>query len=157
MSICSVPNDMGRYGFDLPMFNYSTAQTDNTTTTLQNITGLSQNLQPGVYAFEIFLPSTCDATGGIKYGFNYSNGLALTSIQSTATGYVAAATATQATTSTTNQATLFGQGAAVLSTVIVGSMIVSASGTLNVQCAQNAANNTSSVLLGASMIFTKLV
>lgn len=132
-------------------------QKDATSTTLANITGLTgQNLVAGAtYRFRCVLPGTADGTGGIKYAFKYTTAT-LTSIEATGIGYTASAVEVQHTTTTTDQALLFDQAAAVIMTIIEGTMVVNAAGTVALQNAQHAANGTSSTYVGATMEFIRI-
>src|SRR5438128_4060864 len=136
----------------------TTQLTMNSTAALANITGLTgfTLAASGVYAFEINLSGTSTANGGLKIGFKYTTAT-LTNIDATAQGFTASAVAVQHTTTTTDQATLFGQTAAVISIRIVGRLTVNVAGTLAVQAAQNAAHaDTSSVFTGSWATFTKV-
>lgn len=133
------------------------AVTANATTTYANVTGLSYVVVPGTYKFTVFLPSTvASGTGGIKYAFNYT-GTVLSSIESTAQGYAAAAVAVQHTTTTTTQTDLFTQAAVVLFVQIEGTMVVTTGGTIDVQVAQNTSNASNTVaLVGGSLQMTRI-
>lgn len=135
----------------------SSALTKNANTTYANITGLSQTVVPGTYMFVCRLPSTvANGTGGIKYAFNYTT-TALTSIEATSRGMTATAIATQHTTTTTTQTDLFTQAAVVLYTEIVGSMVVSTGGTIDLQMAQNTSDGSNTVaLVGGTMQFVRI-
>lgn len=133
------------------------AQTDATTTTLANVTGLTaQSLVAGAtYRFRCVLPGTADGTGGIKYAFKYTTAT-LTSIEATGIGYTASAVAVQHTTTTTDATLLFDQAAAVIMTILEGSMVVNAAGTVALQMAEHAATSTASTYLGATMEFVRI-
>lgn len=143
----------------LTQTKFCTAQlTMNSTATLANITGLTgfTLTAAGVYSFEIDLAGTSTANGGLKIGFKYTTAT-LTNIDATAQGFTASAVAVQHTTTTTDQTTLFGQTAAVISIRIVGRLTVNVAGTLAVQAAQNASHSdTSSIFIGSSARFTKV-
>ncbi len=132
-------------------------QKDATDTTLANIVGLTaQTLVAGAtYRFRCVLPGLADGTGGTKYAFKLTT-TTLTSIEATGIGYTASAVAVQHTTTTTDQTTLFTQAAAVIMTILEGSMIVNAGGTIALQQAQTAANGTSSTYVGATMEFVRI-
>lgn len=134
----------------------SAAVTANGTATYANVTGLSQTVVAGTYAFEIFLPSTvASGTGGIKYAFNYTTA-ALSALEATGFGYTASAVAVQHTTTTTTQADLFSQAAVVIATVIKGTMVVTTGGTVDLQMAQNTSNGSNTVaLIGGYMRFVR--
>lgn len=136
----------------------TTALTANANATYANVTGLSQVVQPGTYRFRAVLPSTvASGTGGIKYSFNYTGGLTLTSIEATAKGFTASAVAVQHTTTTTTQTDLFTQAAIVILTEIEGAMVVSATGTVNLQMAQNTSNGSNTIaLIGGTLTFIRI-
>lgn len=131
--------------------------TKNANITYANVTGLSQTVVPGTYAFVCKLPSTvASGTGGIKYAFNYTTTV-LTSIEATGRGMTASAIAVQHTTTTTTQTDLFTQAAVVIYTEITGSMVVSTGGTIDLQMAQNTSNASDTVaLLGGTMEFVRI-
>lgn len=131
------------------------AQVDNTGTTLANVTGLSQTVQVGTYAFEIYLPTTCGGTGGVKLAFNYTTTV-LSSLSAMAYGYTASAIATASTTTTTTQTSIISSATAFTSVVLKGVMVVSTGGTVDLQFAENNANSTSSVLVNGFMKFTRI-
>lgn len=137
----------------------SAAVTANATTTFANITGLTaQALVAGAtYRFRAVLPSTvASGTGGIKYAFNYTTAT-LTSIEATGIGYTASAVAVQHTTTTTTQTALFTQAAVVIMTVLEGTMVVNAAGTVALQMAQNTSDASDSItLVGSSMEFVRI-
>lgn len=133
----------------------ASAQKDSTDTTLAAITGLSQTVVAGTYKFRCVLPGLADGTGGVKYAFKYTTTV-LTSIEATGMGYTASAVAVQHTTTATDEATLFTQAAAVIMTIIEGSMVVGTGGTIALETAQEAANGTSSTYVGATMEFVRI-
>jgi len=123
------------------------AVTKNASIAYSNVTGLSFTVVPGTYVFKLVLPSTvASGTAGIKYAFNYTTAV-LSSLQSSAVGFTAAAAATQNVTSTTTQADLFTQAAVVIRTIIEGTMVVTTGGTVDVQMAQNTSNASDTVAL----------
>lgn len=124
-------------------------------TSLVNVTGLSFTVVPGTYKFRCVLQGVADGTGGIKYAFNYTT-TALTSIQATGQGATAAAVATQSTTTTTTQALIFDQAAAVLQTIIEGTMVVSTGGTIDVQAGQHANSGSSTIVIGSTAEFIRI-
>lgn len=139
----------------------STAQFDAVTgttgTTLTNITGLSKTVLAGAtYRFRVHLAGTATTNCGIKVGFKYTTAT-LTSIESTATGMTASAQATQHSTTTTDQASLFASTTAVIKTTIEGTFVVNAAGTIQVQAAQNAAHaDTTSVYVGSTFELVRI-
>ncbi len=135
----------------------SAAVTANATTTYANVTGLSQTVVVGTYAFRCVLPSTvASGTGGIKYAFNYTTAV-LSSLQSSAAGFTASAVAVQNVTSTTTQADLFTQAEVVIRTVIEGTMVVTTGGTVDLQVAQNTSDVSNTIaIVGGSMEFVRI-
>lgn len=125
----------------------SASVTKNASAAYGNVTGLSFTVVPGTYTFDLYLPSTvASGTGGIKYAFNYTTTV-LSSIQATGTGSTSAATATQQTTTTTTQTDIFTQAAVVINTRIMGTMVVTTGGTIDVQMAQNTSDGSNTVAL----------
>ncbi len=141
----------------LPNVLLCTTQTDVATTALANITGLTgQTLVAGAtYKFRAVLPGLADGTSGQKYAFKYTTAT-LTSIEATGLGYTASAVAVQHTTTMTDQALLFDQAAAVIMTVIEGTMVVNAGGTVALQTGLHTGTTTGSVYVGASMEFIRI-
>lgn len=133
----------------------SSATITSSSTTLANVTGLSFTVVPGTYKFTLVLQGVADGTGGIKYAFNYTTAV-LSSLQATANGTTAAASATQSTTTATTQATLYTQAAAVLQVLVHGTMVVTTGGTVDVQVAQQAANASSTTVLGSTAEFIRI-
>lgn len=125
-------------------------QFDKTDATLAAITGLSHNVEAGKsYAFKAFLFYDADAIGGHKY-----------SIAGTATATAiryhirSLSDATSAYVITARQTALAGAGSGQAGstaglTIIEGTITVNAAGTLTPMFAQNAANGTSSILVGS--------
>lgn len=137
----------------------SAAVTANATVTYADVTGLTQTVVAGAtYRFRLVLPSTvASATGGIKYSFHYTNSATLTSIEATGIGYTSAAVAVQHTTTATDNADLFSQAAVVIMTIIEGTFVVNAGGTVTVQMAQNTSNASNSVaLVGGTFTLERL-
>lgn len=131
--------------------------TKNASAAYANVTGLSQTVVPGTYAFVCRLPSTvANGTGGIKYAFNYTTTV-LSAIESTGRGFTASAVAVQHTTTTTTQTDLFTQAAVVIYTEITGTMVVTTGGTIDLQMAQNTSNGSDTIaLIGGSMEFVRI-
>jgi hypothetical protein len=143
-------------GFSSPgsteQFSGTTAQFDKTTSTaMANITGLSAALTSGVkYAFDLVLQLSLDATGG--YRFDMDGGSATGSnINITYSGAIFAA-GNPLIGETTALATDFtGAGPTFVDFHIHGEITCNGSGTLIPRFAQNAANGTSSIRIGATM------
>lgn len=133
------------------------AQTDATTTTLANVTGLTgQAVAIGTYAFEINLYGTCGGTGGWKVAFNYTTAV-LSAINYTALAYSAGNTvAVTSGTTTTTQTSIIAANTAYTNGRIIGTMTVSTAGTVDLQFAENSANSTSSIFVGSTMQFTRI-
>jgi hypothetical protein len=129
-------------------FNAVTSTTGAALTNLVGLTGFA--VQAGaVYTFELNLSGVSTANCGLKIGFKYTTAT-LAALESVSQGFTASAVACQHTTSTTDQATLFGQTAAVISVRIVGRITVTTAGTLAIQAAQNAAHaDQTSVYIGS--------
>lgn len=121
--------------------------TKNANTTYADVTGLSfTNIVAGTYRFVAALPSTvASGTGGIKYSFNYSAGMVVGTLGSSAFGYTASAVAVQNSATATAQADLFTQAALVIDVLITGTMIVTTGGTITVQMAQNTSDASNTV------------
>jgi hypothetical protein len=128
-----------------------TTQFDATTTTLANITGLvtTRNLEAGrTYAFEAVLHVAADTVGGEKFAVAGT---------ATATAIIYQVTSIADTSNanaiTSRQTALGGSvgtaGDTAYFTEIKGTITVNAAGTLAIQFAQNAANGTSSILVGS--------
>lgn len=132
-----------------------TAQLDKTDATLTNITGLSQTVAVGTYRFRYVLPTTCGGTGGTKTAFKYTTTV-VSAINYISYGYTASAVAVALGTTTTDQATHIASNTAAVSVIVEGTMTVSTGGTIALQFAENSANSTSSVLIGAYMEFTRI-
>lgn len=126
------------------------AQFDKTNTSLANITGLTADVAAaGTYGFRAVLIVNADATGGYKFAIAGT---------ATATAIIARVTAQRDDTSSftisarltsLGSSTGIASGTALL-VIIEGSIEVNAAGTLVPQFAQNAANGTSSILVGST-------
>lgn len=137
-------------------FNATSGTTGTALTNIVGLTGFALATS-GVYQFEIDLSGISTTNCGLKIGFKYTTAT-LTNLECVAQGFTASAVAVQHVTSTTDQATLFGQTAAVILSIrLVGRITVNVAGSLAVQAAQNAASiDTSSIYVGSSARFTKL-
>lgn len=138
---------------------FCTTQHDATSdTTLGDIVGLTGFTldAAGVYQFQADIAGTSTVNGGMKLGFKYTTAT-LTDLESTSLGYTASAVNVEHVTSTTDQASLYAETAAVIYVRIVGRITVNAAGTLALQFAQNASHaDTSSVYVGSSLRLTKV-
>lgn len=141
--------------------SFSSAQTDNTTTTLVNIPGLTQNLKSGTYRFHCGLPGTSGLLGGVKYAFTYT-GLTITSMDATGKAFTASAVAVQHTTTVASQTSLLSSTSAAIYSEIDGVLTVGAGTPVQgvpifLQFAQSATSaTTSSVYQNATMQFVKI-
>lgn len=129
---------------------------------LVNVTGLTQQVIPGTYYFQIDLTGTSGAStgGGWKLAFNYTTAV-LSAINATGMLFSAAAfIATGVTTTTTTQTTIVGSTSASVAITagrIVGTMVVTTGGTVQLQFAQNNSSaGTSSIFVGSTMSFTRI-
>lgn len=137
----------------------ATAQTDVTSsTTLANVTGLvTETLSPGSYRFRVVLSTTANSAGGIKVAFKFGTASMLTSIEAVAKAFTASAVAVARANTATDQASLIASTAAVIGVEVEGILVVAASGTLQLQMAQNASNAAAtSVYTNSQMIFTRI-
>ncbi len=134
-----------------------TTQTDTITTVLANITGLTgQVLVAGAtYRFRCVLPGTCDTTSGVSYGFKYTTAT-LTSIESTGLTYTSAAVAVSHSTTATDQALLVDTTGVRILTILEGTMVVNAGGTVALQVGTHTGTTTASVYAGATMEFVRI-
>lgn len=134
----------------------SSATVTSSSTTFANVTGLSFTVVPGTYRVRACLSGVADGTGGIKYAFNYTTAV-VSNLEVTGKGNTASATAVQHSTTTTTQANLFDQAAAVLFVELEGTIVVTTGGTVDIQAAQHAANASSTTVLGSYAEFTRIV
>lgn len=133
-----------------PAVSRVSTQFDKTNTSLANVTGLSSPLKAGrTYKFVASLPVTADAVGGYKVAVSGT-------CTATAIYYDVTVVTTGVAPSLSRQTALDGATGGILGTTvriwIEGTITVNAAGTLTIQFAQNAANGTSSVLVGAEMV-----
>ncbi len=140
----------------IPMTVRSSAQLDKVNDTLANITGLVVTVVPGTYQYRINLDTVSTVHGGVKAAFKYTTAVAST-LNALAKVIDAAAQVAARATSAADQAPLVDQIVASVAVEIVGTMIVTTGGTVQLQFAQNTTNAaTSSVLVGSSMEFTRI-
>ncbi len=134
-----------------------TTQKDTITTALADITGLTgQVLVAGAtYRFRCVLPGTSDTTSGISYGFNFTTAT-LTSIEATGLTYTSAAVAVTHTTTTTTQTLIIDSAGIRILSVIEGTMVVNAGGTVALQVGTHTGTTTASVYVGATMEFVRI-
>ena len=134
-------------------------QFDKTNTTLATVTGLQVDVIAGsTYYFKATLHITADATGGHKVAIAGSGGLTATSIIYQVNSLSNSADAIIIA----NRLTALGgagaghAGSTEVYCEIEGTITVNAAGTLLVQFAQNAANGTSSVLVGSTFVVHRI-
>ena len=134
------------------------AVTGTTGTTLTSIAGMvSDTLEPGTYEVHIHWSGVSTANSGVKLGLKWGTASMITATEITATGRTASASATQHTTTSTDQTSLFAQTAAVIEVDIRGVVTVGVAGTLTLQQAQNAAHaDTTSTYVKSVMKITPI-
>jgi hypothetical protein len=133
------------------------AVTGTTGTTLTNTVGGVLTVVPGTYKFKIHVAGTSTANCGVKLSLKQTTTV-LSSMESTARGYTAAAVAVQHTTTATDQPAIFGQTAAVINVEAEGTFVCTTGGTLQLQAAQNAAHaDTTSVYVGSFFSVSRIL
>lgn len=135
----------------------STVQLDKTTSVaLSNITGLVQTVVPGTYAYRIYLDTTSTVNGGVKAAFKFTATVA-SALNAIAKAIDAAALTAARFVTATDQASILASTTATVACEVMGTIVVTTGGTLQLQFAQNVSHaDTSSVLVGSSMTFTRL-
>jgi len=136
-------------------FRLGTSATRTTDVTLSNVTGFSANLLNGAtYTFEAKLYTTSNVAGGVNYAIGGT---------ATASSIVYEGLTTDAGLTTQSRGTAMaasvGNVTAVTAayTVITGTIVCSATGSLTLQFAQNASNAaTSTILAGSTFIVTRI-
>jgi len=136
-------------------FRLGTSATRTTDVTLSNVTGFSANLLNGAtYTFEAKLYTTSNVAGGVNYAIGGT---------ATASSIIYEGLTTDAGLTTQSRAaamaTSVGNVTAVTAayTVITGTIVCSATGSLTLQFAQNASNAaTSTILAGSTFIVTRI-
>lgn len=134
-----------------------TTQFDKTNATLATVTGLSLSVIAGrTYKFEAELFVDADMTGGSKFAIAGTATATTIIYQITLTD-----NGTLANTITSRQTALAGSAGQAGTTagicIIKGLIKVNAAGTFLVQFAQNAANGTSSILVGSNFNVEQIV
>lgn len=126
------------------------------TTTVATVTGLSVALSAaGTYEVFAYLPLSNVTAGGAKMTLKSSNSLSLTSANLTGLTY-SGTTVVADTNITALDADFVSYANTSTLTVLTGSIVVNAAGTLNIAAAQNTSNATSStVKAGAYLKVTK--
>ncbi len=133
------------------------AVTGTTGATLTNVVGAVVTVVPGTYKFKAHVSGVSTANCGIKLSLKQTTTV-LSSMESVAKGFTAAAVAVQHNTTATDQPALFGQTAAVIAVEIEGSFVVTTGGTLQLQAAQNAAHaDTTSVYVGSYLSVSRIL
>lgn len=137
-----------------------TTQLDvNSSTTLANVPGMvTGNLAPGTYKFKATIPTVCTANNGSKFAFKQSVASMLTSIEYEAKAFTASAVAVTRGTTTTDQALVCDNAAAVVILVeLSGVVIVALEGSLQLQAAEHTSHaDTFSVFANAQMQFERV-
>lgn len=127
------------------------ATTVTSSTTLVNVAGLTANvLAGGTYVFDAALATTSGASGGTKAAMGGTS--TWTSINTTTDSYTASAVAVNTGTTATPGTSIAGSTAANIQTIIKGTVVINAAGTLTVMFAQNASDGTASVVLANSWL-----
>lgn len=134
----------------------TSADFNTTSATLADIPGLTYKLVAGAtYKFKAVLNATPDVTGGQKYAMAGTATATNVVYQITTIDNVADAVAIASRQ--TALASSAGQAGSTSSfTVIEGTIIVNAAGTLTVQFAQNTASGTSTILKGSSLSLQRI-
>lgn len=136
-------------------FRLGTSATRTTDVTLSNVTGFSANLLNGAtYTFEAKLYTTSNVAGGVNYAIGGT---------ATASSIIYEGLTTDAGLTTQSRAaamaTSVGNVTAVTAayTVITGTIVCNATGSLTLQFAQNASNaSASTILAGSTFIVTRI-
>lgn len=134
------------------------AVTGTTGTTLTNVSAMiTDSLDPGTYEVYVHWSGVSTANSGVKLGLKWGTASMITATEIAATGRTASASATQHTTTSTDQTSLFAQTAAVIEVDIRGIVVIGTAGTLQFQMAQNAAHaDTTSTYVKSYMRVTKI-
>ncbi len=130
------------------------ATSGTTGTTLTNVTGMTVALAVGTYAVRAYLETISTANSGLKLALAYSGTTTSSSI--TAAQWNAATIG--ARTSTTTIGNAVGAATAVTTSAeIFATVVVSTTGNLTVQFAQNASHaDTTSVLINSHIVATRI-
>lgn len=124
---------------------------------LSALTGLSQTVVAGTYAYRADIQCLSTANGGIKVGLGLTTAV-LTSIENVGKGTTAAGAGASARTTTgTDGATLYGSTAAITAVVLTGTMVVGTGGTVYLTGAQNASHaDESTFYTGSTFEMTRI-
>ena len=148
-------------GINVPVTKLCTSQFDatsgTTSTTLTSITGMSQTVAVGTYKFKVRLATVSTANTGFKCAFKLTTAV-LSAIDAVGTGLIAAGSATQHTTTTTDQTLLFDTAAGVeIGVLVEGIMVFSTAGSIAIQAAQHTSHaDTTSVLANSYFEMTRI-
>ena len=136
----------------------STQFTQSSSTTLNNVTGLtSGTLQPGIYEVDINLITTAGASGGVKVALKWGTASMITNTALAVVAFSAAAVATSTFTTSTDAASIAAATTAYTNVTVKGTITVALAGTLTLQAAQNASNGTATTVeVGSTMTFTPI-
>lgn len=136
----------------------STAFSQASSTTLNNVTGLTSGvLQPGIYEVDINLITTAGASGGLKAALKWSTASMITNTALAVTALTASAVAQTTFTTSTDAASIVAATTAYINVKIKGTITVALAGTLTLQAAQNASDVTATtVAVGSTMSFTPI-
>ncbi len=127
--------------------------------TLTNVVGLvTGTLQPGTYRFRLNLSTTATANTGIQIALKWGTASMISSAQYTARAFTASGVVvTKGTTATDATDLLDSAAGVVIEADITGVLVITKSGTLQVQAAQHSAHaDTTSVLVNSSMEVTAI-
>lgn len=132
------------------------SQFDATTTTIANVTGLTATLGAGkTYSFSAILYTTSDVAGGVKASMGGT--VTFTDLIYEAETHHAASITAQ-TRATALGTTVGATTPVTVATIhITGTITTDGGGTLTVQFAANAANGTSSVLIGSTFVVNEIL
>ncbi len=134
----------------------STADPAPATTALVDIAGLTKTLTAGAtYKFRCVLTGLADGTSGITYAFKYTTAT-LTSILYSSTTYTASAVASTNGTTTTDATLITDKAAAVVLTIIEGTMVVNAGGSVKLQAGLHTGTTAAAVSVGSTMTFDRI-
>lgn len=103
------------------------------------LTGLVHTVVAGTYAYRAVLQCLSTVNGGVKITMDLTTA-ALTSIQNVALAFTASGVAQARSTTTTDNAVLYGATAAVTQIILEGTMVVSTGGTIQLNAEQNASH-----------------
>jgi len=134
------------------------ADSGSTGATLTNVVGMVTDvLTPGTYSVDINLITTATTNSGVKLGLKFGTASMLTSVAFSVTGKSASALAVTTFTTATDAASIIAATSAYVNVQVTGTLVVAASGTLQLQAAQNASHaDDTTVEVGSYMKFTRI-